>query len=410
MTAEITAPRRERLAALLSDGEYVIVFANAQCKLQKFRQDKNFLYLTGLNHPELIYVAGKYGSRFNDMLFIERSDPERIVWEGEKLDAKEATRISGIKQVRYLDEFYPTLSGMCPLMQVIHANLGFAGLNQPPTLAMHMLQPIRDRQPQIQIKQLNDLITPLRKIKDNWEVKQLQKAIDITGQGIEDIVSSAAAGMMEYELEATLFYRMQVNGLQAWGFAPIIAAGINAATLHYEKNNCRIGENELVLMDVGADCNGYSADVTRCFPIGKRFTARQKQIYSLVLDVQKKVIAAVKPGVKLSELNDITKKGLAKGLIALNLIDSEDQVGRYYMHSVSHFLGLDTHDLGGREAVLEEGNVITVEPGLYLPEENLGVRIEDDVLVTKTGHKVLSAKIPKEIKDIEKLRRRVTVP
>jgi len=410
MTAEITAPRRERLAALLSDGEYVIVFANAQCKLQKFRQDKNFLYLTGLNHPELIYVAGKYGSRFNDMLFIERSDPERIVWEGEKLDAKEATRISGIKQVRYLDEFYPTLSGMCPLMQVIHANLGFAGLNQPPTLAMHMLQPIRDRQPQIQIKQLNDLITPLRKIKDNWEVKQLQKAIDITGQGIEDIVSSAAAGMMEYELEATLFYRMQVNGLQAWGFAPIIAAGINAATLHYEKNNCRIGDNELVLMDVGADCNGYSADVTRCFPIGKKFTARQKQIYSLVLDVQKKVIAAVKPGVKLSELNDITKKGLAQGLIALNLIDSEDQVGRYYMHSVSHFLGLDTHDLGGREAVLEEGNVITVEPGLYLPEENLGVRIEDDVLVTKTGHKVLSAKIPKEIKDIEKLRRRVIAP
>jgi len=410
MTAEITAPRRERLAALLSDGEYVIVFANAQGKLQKFKQDKNFLYLSGLNHPELIYVAGKYGSRFNDMLFIERSDPERIVWEGEKLDAKEATRISGIKQVRYLDEFYPTLSGMCPLMQVIHANLGFAGLNQPPTLAMHMLQPIRDRQPQIQIKQLNDLITPLRKIKDNWEVKQLQKAIDITGQGIEDIVSSAAAGMMEYELEATLFYRMQVNGLQAWGFAPIIAAGINAATLHYEKNNCRIGDNELVLMDVGADCNGYSADVTRCFPIGKKFTARQKQIYSLVLDVQKKVIAAVKPGVKLSELNDITKKGLAQGLIALNLIDSEDQVGRYYMHSVSHFLGLDTHDLGGREAVLEEGNVITVEPGLYLPEENLGVRIEDDVLVTKTGHKVLSAKIPKEIKDIEKLRRRVTVP
>jgi len=129
-----------------------------------------------------------------------------------------------------------------------------------------------------------------------------------------------------------------------------------------------------------------------------------------VLDVQKKVIAAVKPGVKLSELNDITKKGLAEGLIALNLIDSEDQVGRYYMHSVSHFLGLDTHDLGGREAVLEEGNVITVEPGLYLPEENLGVRIEDDVLVTKTGHKVLSAKIPKEIKDIEKLRRRVIAP
>ncbi len=407
MTAEITAPRRERLAALLSDGEHVIVFANTQGKLQKFSQDKNFLYLTGLNHPELIYVAGIFGGRFNEMLFIERSDPERIVWEGEKLDAKEATGISGIQRVRYLDEFYPTLSAMCPFMQVIHANLGFAGLNQPPTLAMHMLQPVRDRHPQIQINQLNDLIAPLRKLKDAWEVKQLQKAIDITGQGIEDIVGSATAGMMEYELEATLFYRMQVSGLQAWGFSPIIAAGINAATLHYEKNNCRVGENELVLMDVGADCNGYSADITRCFPSGRKFTARQKQIYSLVLEVQKEVIAAVKPGVTLSELNDITKKGLARGLISLGLIDSEDQVGRYYMHGVSHFLGMDTHDLGGREAALEEGNVITVEPGLYLPEESLGVRIEDDVLVTKTGSKVLSAKIPKEIKDIEKLRRRV---
>ncbi|MDD4224268.1 MAG: Xaa-Pro aminopeptidase [Candidatus Cloacimonetes bacterium] len=408
MTAEITAPRRERLAELLSDGENLIVFANSQGKLQKFSQDKNFLYLTGLNHPELIYVAGKFGGRFNDMLFIERSDPERIVWEGEKLSPEEATRISGIKRVRYLDEFYPTLSAMCPMMKVIHANLGFAALNQPPTLAMHMLQPVRDRHPQIEIRQLNDLIASLRKLKDAWEIQQLQKAIDVTGQGILDIMGSARPGMMEYQLEATLFYRMQDSGLHTWGFAPIIAAGINAATLHYDKNNCQIGKNELVLMDVGADCNGYSADITRCFPIGAKFTARQKQIYQAVLDVQKKVIASVKPGIKLSELNEITKKGLAQAAISLGLIDSEDQIGRYYMHGVSHFLGLDTHDLGGREAALEAGNVITVEPGLYIPEERIGVRIEDDVLVTKTGHKVLSAKIPKEIKDVEKIRRQVT--
>ncbi|MCB5247769.1 MAG: Xaa-Pro aminopeptidase [Candidatus Cloacimonetes bacterium] len=408
MTAEITAPRRERLAELLSDGENLIVFANSQGKLQKFSQDKNFLYLTGLNHPELIYVAGKFGGRFNDMLFIERSDPERIVWEGEKLSPEEATRISGIKRVRYLDEFYTTLSAMCPMMKVIHANLGFAALNQPPTLAMHMLQPVRDRHPQIEIRQLNDLIAPLRKLKDAWEIQQLQKAIDVTGQGILDIMGSARPGMMEYQLEATLFYRMQDSGLHTWGFAPIIAAGINAATLHYDKNNCQIGKNELVLMDVGADCNGYSADITRCFPIGTKFTARQKQIYQAVLDAQKKVIASVKPGIKLSELNEITKKGLAQAAISLGLIDSEDQIGRYYMHGVSHFLGLDTHDLGGREAALEAGNVITVEPGLYIPEERIGVRIEDDVLVTKTGHKVLSAKIPKEIKDIEKIRRQVT--
>lgn len=407
MTPEITMPRRERLAELLPDGENVIIFGNSQPKLQKFSQDKNFLYLTGLNFPELIYVAGKFGGKFNDMLFIERSDPARIVWEGEKLDAREATRISGIKRVHFLDEFYPTLSGMTSFIKVIHANLGFADLNKPPTLPMFMLEPLRTRHPQIEIRQLNDLITPLRKLKDAWEIEQLEQAIDVTGQGIVDIMSSARVGMREYELEATLFYRMQISGLPTWGFAPIIAAGLNAATLHYDKNNCQINKNELVLMDVGAECNGYSADITRCFPIGRKFTPRQKQIYEIVLNVQKKVIASVKPGVKLSDLNEITKKGLAEGLIAIDLIKSEAEIGRYYMHGVSHFLGLDTHDLGGRDAVLEAGNVVTVEPGLYIPEENIGVRIEDDVLVTKTGCRLLSPNIPKEVEEIEKIREQV---
>ncbi len=405
MNPKTTTPRRERLAELLSDGEGVIIFGNSQPKLQKFSQDKNFLYFTGLNEPELIYFGIKMGGYFSETLFIERSEPDRIVWEGEKLNAKQATELSGIPRILHLDEFYPHLSMFGSFLTTIHTNLGFAELNKPPTLAMHMLEPLRTRFPQIAIRQLNDLIAPLRKIKDKWEIDQLQKAIDVTGQGIADIMNSAQAGMMEYELEATLFYRMQVSGLPHWGFAPIIAAGLNAATLHYGDNNCRINKGELVLMDVGADCNGYSADITRCFPIGKKFSPRQKQIYQLVLDVQKKIIAMIKPGVKLSELNKATRDGLAAALIKIDLIKNESEISRYYMHSVSHFLGLDTHDVGGREAVLEPGNVITVEPGIYIPEEKLGVRIEDDVLVTKTGHKVLSAAIPKEIADLEKIRR-----
>lgn len=405
MNAEIFAARREKMAESLSDGENVIIFAKPSVTLDKFFQDNNFLYFTGLNHPELIYVGGKFAGKFNDMLFIERSDPERIVWEGEKLDAEEATRISGIKRVSFLDEFYPTLSGMAVFMKVIHSNLGFADLTKPPNLPMFMLEPLRQRHPQIEIRQLNDLIAPLRKIKDDWEIQQLQRAIDITGQGIVDIMNSAREGMMEYQLEATLFYRMQDSGLQRWGFAPIIASGLNAATLHYEKNEGKIGKGELVLMDVGASCNNYSADITRCFPIGKTFSPRQKQIYGLVLDVQKQIIALIKPGIKLSLLNQTTVELLSEGMLSLGLIGKKEQYSRYYMHSVSHFLGMDTHDLGGREAVLEPGNVITVEPGIYIPEEMLGVRIEDDVLVTKKGHKVLSAAIPKEIDAIEKIRR-----
>lgn len=405
MTAEVTSPRREKLASLLNDGENIIVFANSQANLSKFVQDNNFLYLTGLNHPELIYVAGKAGGRFNDMLFIERSDPERVVWEGAKLSAEEASKISGIKRVKYLDEFYGVLSGMCPMMSTIYSNLGFVALNKPMSYPMYMLEPIRSKHPQIEIKQLNNLIAPLRKIKDEWELQQLQKAIDITGKGIMDAMEYATATMMEYELEAMLFYRMQRSGVKNWGFAPIIASGINAATLHYEKNNCRIESGDLVLMDVGASYNNYSADVTRCFPVGATFSERQKQIYSIVLDVQKQVIEMIKPGVTLADLNQATTTMLAEGMLAIGLIESADDVTKYYMHSVSHFLGMDTHDLGGRNAVLEVGNVITVEPGIYIPEEKLGVRIEDDVLVTETGFCVLSQNIPKEISELEEIRK-----
>jgi len=404
MDSEITGIRREKLAALLSDGENVIVFANSQDKLNKFTQDNNFLYLTGLNYPELIYVAGKFAGKFNDMLFIERSDPERIVWEGKKLTAEEATEISGIKRVKYLDEFYNVLSGMSPMIKTIYANLGFAALDRPMTYPMFRLEPIRTRHPQIQIKQLNDLIAPLRKIKDSWEIQQLQKAIDITGKGIMDVMESAAASMMEYELEAMLFYRMQRSGVRNWGFAPIIATGINAATLHYEKNECRIETGDLILMDVGASYNNYSADITRCFPSGASFSERQKQVYSIVLDAQKRVIEMIKPGITMADLNQATTTYLAEGMLAIGLIDNTDDVTKYYMHSVSHFLGMDTHDLGGRQAVLEPGNVITVEPGIYIPEERLGVRIEDDVLVTETGYCVLSQNIPKEIAEIEEIR------
>ncbi len=405
MDPEITRRRREKLSERLGDNESVIVFAKPERSLEKFSQDSNFLYLTGINEPELIYLAAKVGSRWNEVLFIERGNPERVVWEGAKFSIGEAKEISGIQQIRYKDEFYPYLSGICPQLCRIYSNLGYPMLNKPATYPLFMLQPIREKCPHIEIGDLSDLITPLRLVKDEWEIQQLQRAIDITGLGIMDILHTAKAGMMEYELEATLFYRMQVNGLQQWGFAPIIATGINAATLHYEKNNCLIQPGDLVLMDVGASCNGYSADITRCFPIEQKFSARQAEIYNIVLDVNKRIIELIKPGLELSVLNNNTVEWLAEGLLSIGLINSRDEIRKYYMHSVSHFLGLETHDVGGREALLVPGNVITVEPGIYIPEERLGVRIEDDVLVTENGHKVLSCGIPKEIPEIESIRK-----
>lgn len=390
----------------MANGEACIIFANQAENLRKFSQDNNFLYFTGLKIPNAILVLIKSADAVQEMLFIERGIPEREVWDGKKMTKDEAQEISEIRRVLYLDEYDATMSMWCPMLNKIHANIGFVALDQPLNYALYRLEPLRIRFPQIQIADITPLITPLRKIKDAWEIEQMQKAIDITGEGILDIIRQARASMYEYELEAMLFYRMQRSGAHHWGFAPIIASGINAATLHYGQNNCRIEEGQLVLMDVGAAYNNYSADVTRCFPVSESFSDRQRQIYQLVLDVQKEIIEMIKPGVSLMDLQVRTRELLAESALAIGLIKDLDEITRYYMHGVSHFLGLDTHDLGGRNAILEAGNVITVEPGIYIPEENLGVRIEDDVLVTESGNHVLSHNIPKEISEIEEIRRK----
>ncbi len=399
-----TKARRESLGASLQNGEACILFANQAQNLRKFSQDNNFLYLTGLNIPNAILLLIKNGDIVQETLFIERGIPEREVWDGKKMTKDEAQEISGIKGVLYLDEFDATLSMWCPMLNKVYANIGYVVLDQPLNYALYKLEPIRSRYPQIQLVDITPLITPLRKVKNAWEIEQLQKAIDVTGEGILDIFKQARAQMYEYELEAMLFYRMQRSGLHHWGFAPIIASGINAATLHYGQNNCQIEQGQIVLMDVGAACNNYSADITRCFPVSGRFSDRQRQIYQLVLDVQKEIIEMIKPGVTLMDLQIKTRELLAESALAIGLIKDLDEITKYYMHGVSHFLGMDTHDVGGRNAVLEVGNVITVEPGIYIPEENLGVRIEDEVLVTEEGHCVLSANIPKEISEIEEIR------
>lgn len=401
MKPEIVSPRREKLLSSLNDQDAVILFAALEAKLEKFKQENNFLYLTGLSIPNAIYLGYKSSKGNMEYLFIQRSDPEREVWEGKKLSIEEAKEQSGISRVLYLDEFDNMLTAYAPAINRIFTNIGHQALDAPLSYAMFRLQPVRERYPQIAILCITQIITPLRKIKSEWEIMQLQKAIDVTGKGIMDIWENAKPGMMEYELEAMLFYRIQRSGLKHWGFAPIIATGINAATLHYEKNECQIASNDLVLMDVGASNMNYSADISRTFPISGTFSRRQADVYNAVLRVQKHIISMIRPGRTLGELQSKTRELIAKELIQLGLIEDASQLMKYYMHGVSHFLGMDTHDLGGRESMLEPGNVITVEPGIYIPEESIGVRIEDDVLVTKEGYCVLSQNIPKEISELE---------
>jgi Xaa-Pro aminopeptidase len=405
MNAEITIPRREMLTNALADKEAIVLFAAGEANLEKFMQDNNFLYVTGLQIPEAIYFAYKSGIVPTEYLFIQRNDPAKEVWDGRKLSAEEAKELSGIDRIAYIDEFAAVLSMYCPVIGKIWANIGSQVIDRPLSTQLFKLSPIKERFPNIVIESITSLITPLRKIKSDWELMQLQRAIDITGKAIMDVLENAESSMMEYELEAMMFYRMQRMGVKQWGFSPIVGSGINAATLHYKSNECRIENGDVVLMDVGASYLNYSADITRCFPINGSFSERQKQIYSLVLDVQKQVIEMIKPGLEMAELNKTARDLLAAAMVEIGLIEHPDDVMKYYMHSVTHFLGMDTHDVGGRNAILEVGNVITVEPGIYIPEEKLGVRIEDDVLVTESGYCVLSQNIPKEVSELEEIRK-----
>jgi Xaa-Pro aminopeptidase len=405
MNSELTTPRRIKLAEAMENNQMALVFANPEQEgIEKFVQDNHFLYFTGLVIPDAVLCIAKLQNKITEHVFIQRGIPEREVWDGKKMTAEEAQATSGVESVRYLDEFYTYISAYAANTEKIWSNIGNPTINKPLNYPMFMLQPVKNIFSNLTIENINNLVRPQRSVKTDWEVGQLQKAIDLTGQGFTDVLRQARAGMMEYELEAILYYRMQRNGVQKWGFAPIVASGVNATTLHYKQNNCKIGKEDVVLMDIGAAYNNYSADITRCFPVSGKFSKRQAEVYQEVLNIQKAIIDMIKPGISLVFLNEKTVELIQDALLRLSLITEKEQYRRYYMHSISHHLGMDTHDLGARDSILEPGNVITVEPGIYIPEESLGIRIEDDILVTEEGYLNLAKDIPKEIYEIEKIR------
>ncbi len=401
MNSKLLTDRRKGLTKQLKENELVIIFAASISKYPRnFLQDKNFKYLSGLDVPDAILVISKQKKPVME-IFIERGIPEMEVWEGKKLTKEKATKVSGIERISFLDEFERKIGFYMASSSKVYTNLGYNNIDKPLNKAQSFISKVKQHFPQITATDITKLMVPLRSVKTKWEIEQMQKAIDVTGNGIINIIKESKIGMMEYELDAILKYEINRGGFKHIGFKSIVAAGKNAATLHYDQNNSKIGKDEMVLLDVGAAYNGYSADISRTFPVSGKFTKRQKEVYSEVLFINKKIIKMVKPGIGMKELNEKTVELIQKSLIKLKLIKDKKDYRKYYMHSVGHHLGMDTHDLGARDSVLKVGNVITVEPGIYIPEEKIGVRIEDDILVTKTGYKNLSENIPKEINELE---------
>ena len=253
----------------------------------------------------------------------------------------------------------------------------------------------------LNVNDCHDLIAKCRMVKQPEEIDEIKKAIHVTWQGIKALMDNIKPGLYEYQVESYFDQQIKFNGASGIAFKTIAASGVNGCVLHYHTNNTMINDNELVLFDLGAEYNLYKSDITRTIPANGKFTERQKLIYNIVLNGQKLVFSHIKPGITTKELNQILIDYYKVELKKIGLIEKDEDVFKYYFHGVSHHLGLDTHDVALREKPLTAGCIITVEPGLYILEEGIGIRIEDDALVTEDGVINLSSEIIKEVSDIE---------
>jgi len=369
-----------------------------------FEVDRNFYYLTGIDRENMTLMLIKYDGRSEEVLFIERFDEVMAKWVGGKMLPKEAKAISDIKDVKYIDEIETKISNY--MLMSSNADVTLYGVynkqekNQPLSCSEKLIAEWKKCYPLVEVEQLMKEFTEMRICKEESEVDLLKKAIAVTNDGIKAMLSNVKEGMSEAEVEAHFNFVVKKNGCKN-SFASIVASGVNATILHYGDNNQKIEKNSLVLTDLGASYKYYNADITRTFPASGKFTARQKEVYEVVLGGNKLIIDYAKPGMTLRELNAHLVKYYEEQLEKLGLLKNGKTVKDYYYHGVSHMLGMQTHDVAYPTYVLKPGNVFTVEPGLYIEEEKIGIRIEDNVLMTKEGCVNLSKDIIKEVKDIE---------
>ena len=370
-----------------------------------FTVNRHFYYLTGLDKEDMTLMLVNHNGIKMEYLFIEPFNELEAKWVGGRMSEVEASNISQITAVLANEEFLPTLHRLVHRSMnefdeiMMYVDLHTQEYNQE-TKETKFAKQLKDIFPNAMVGNIYPYIAQLRLIKDEEEIETLKKSIETTRLGIESMMKHCEPKMMEYELEAYFDFELKRHNADH-SFPSIIAGGKNATILHYGENNMRLKDRSLVLCDLGAAHEHMCADITRTFPVNGKFTKRQAQIYDIVLRGNKMIIDAVRPGMTLAQLNRMLIKFYQVELKEAGLLSHGKTVGDYYWHGVSHMLGLDTHDVSLANYELQEGNVFTVEPGLYIEEENIGIRIEDNVLVTSDGCINLSADIIKEIAEIE---------
>ena len=401
--------RREKLFESLPEYSISILMAgkasyNIGDETHPFDVNRSFYYLTGLDNENLVLMLVKMGKVNQTILFIEPFDPVMAKWVGGKIMAKEASEISGIKDVRYVEQLKSTIAMYLNNYGKIHqftlcGELSKQEFDQPWPLA-DLFNEVRKQYPDVLVKNIFENTARLRMVKEEYEIENMCKAISVTDAGIKAMMTAARDYIWENELEAYFDFVLKSEQCEH-AFHTICASGKNATVLHYGKNNQQTKPGDLVLVDLGASHKYYNADISRTFPVNGKFSDRQREIYETVLRANKYVMEIAKPGMTTRELNNKVIEFYQEELPKLGLLKDGKTVRDYYWHGVSHLLGLETHDVSLPDEPLQPGNVITDEPGLYLEEEGIGVRIEDDIMITENGCICLSKDVMKEVADIE---------
>ncbi len=369
-----------------------------------FEANRNFFYLTGLRRDHMILMMRKTLNGNKTVLFIEEADPTQERWYGRKVTVDEAREISGIEDIQFIDTFEAFVDSMMTREDIdsLYFDCYRHQMEDLPDYNAVKAKEFAEKYQGHAIKNIFPVIAEMRMQKDEDEVALVRDAVAITDKALQHVMKTLEPGMAEYQAQANFEYTIRYNGAEGTSFPTIAGSGVNGTMLHYETNLDICEDGTLLLLDLGAKYRGYCADITRTYPVNGTYSERQRQVYDIVLAANREVARVAKPGMTLRELNDIAKKVLAEGCMKLGLIEKEDEIGTYYMHGVSHHLGIDVHDVTAAcNDRLRPGAVITDEPGLYIDEWEIGIRIEDDLLITENGCECLSEAIIRDPDEIE---------
>ena len=422
ISAELFKKNRLKLSLRMTSNSLAIfnsndVFSTGADSTLPFEQHRNIFYLSGVDQEEsilLLFPNAKLKAH-REILFLKETNKHIAVWEGAKLNKSQATVCSGIKTVYWLNEFESIFSQLMEESTHFYYNNNehYRQAVEMETREDRFLKMVKSTYPSHELLPIFPIMESLRGVKEPEELTLIKTACNITEKGFRRVLGFVKPGVMEYEIEAEYIHEFIRNRSKGFAYTPIIGSGYNACVLHYTENNQKCNDGELLLMDVAAEYANYSSDMTRTIPVNGRFTARQKAVYQAVLNVKNIATKLLVPGTMWDAYHVEVGKLMTSELLGLGLIDKSDVQNedpewpaykKYFMHGTSHHMGLDTHDFGSLKSPMQANMVFTVEPGIYIPEENMGIRLEDDVVIQAKGSPVnLMQNIPIEIDEIETL-------